>query len=56
MNTIIEFLSAIFSPLPANNAPAARALYERADHARGISATEATLLRSNAMALLRMVR
>jgi hypothetical protein len=56
MNTVIEFLSAIFSPLPANTASHARALYERADHARGISSTEAALLRANALAMLRVVR
>jgi hypothetical protein len=56
MNTVIEFLAAVFSPLPATTAAGARALYERADHARGISSTEAALLRANALAMLRVVR
>lgn len=54
MNALKSFLTAIFNR--QSNAGAARQLLERADQARGLSQGDAAELRSNAMAVLRVVR
>jgi hypothetical protein len=54
MNTISQLITALFSQqtMPTH----ACSLLERAATARGLSVNEATQLRSNAMALLSVVR
>ncbi|MBS7807619.1 hypothetical protein [Variovorax sp. PCZ-1] len=54
MNALKSFFSALLNR--RNNAGAARQLLERADQARGLSAGDASELRANAMAVLRVVR
>jgi hypothetical protein len=51
-------LKALFSALlnRGNNAPAARQLLERASQARGLSQGDAAQLRTNALAMLSVVR
>jgi hypothetical protein len=54
MNALKSFFAALLNR--RNNAGAARRLLERADQARGQSQGDAAELRSNALAMLRVVR
>jgi hypothetical protein len=54
MNALMTFFSALLNR--RNNASAARQLLERADQARGQSRGDAAELRSNALAMLSVVR
>lgn len=54
MNTLKSFIATLLNR--QSNAGAARQLLERATQARGISQGDAADLRSNAMAVLRVVR
>jgi hypothetical protein len=54
MNTLQQIFTALFNR--TGNNEAAQQLLERADQARGQSRSDAAELRSNALALLRVVR
>jgi hypothetical protein len=54
MNTLRQIFISLFNR--GGQAAAARGLFERADAARGLSRGDAQELRSNALALLRVVR
>jgi hypothetical protein len=58
MNTLNQTLAHVFAAVfnRSNNDTATQTLLERANRARGQSATDAAQLRRNALAMLRVVR
>jgi hypothetical protein len=56
LNRIARIVANLFSSPERSNSVTARALFERATHARGVSRFEAAQLRANAQAMLNVVR
>jgi hypothetical protein len=56
LNRIARIVASLFSSPERSHSVTARALFERATHARGVSRFEAAQLRANAQAMLNVVR